>query len=109
MAILATVWTMGPQYLSLPLWASWYLVGAYVCIPIIGFYCSLLTTNVLIGWLLALLFGEFLPYAITQAFRFDIGRRNVPFVFFIIQTLFAGIAAILLCDNLIKRRFLLRR
>lgn len=109
MAILVTVWTMGPQFLSLPLWAAWYLVGAYFCIPVIGFYCSLLTSNVIISWLLTLLFSQFIPYALTEAFRFDIGRRNVPFGFFAIQAVFALIAGILLYDNLIKRRFVLKR
>jgi ABC-type transport system involved in multi-copper enzyme maturation permease subunit len=108
-AILATVWTMGPQFLSLPLWYAWYLVGAYFCIPIIGFYCSLLTSNVLVAWLLTLLFSQFLPYAITQAFRFDIGRRNVPFAFFVIEAVFAVVAGILLYDNLVKRWFVLKR
>jgi ABC-type transport system involved in multi-copper enzyme maturation permease subunit len=107
-AILGAVWTMGPQYLSLPLWASWYLVGVYFCIPIVGFYSSLLTTNVLIAWLLTLLLGQFLPYAITQALRFDIGRRNVPFAFFLIQALIAVIAGALLYENLVNRRFVLR-
>ncbi|HEY6227841.1 MAG TPA: hypothetical protein VI282_12030 [Verrucomicrobiae bacterium] len=109
MAILATVWTMGPQILSLPLWQAWYLVGAYFCIPIIGFYCSLLTSNVLVAWLLTLLFSQFLPYAITEMFRFDIGRRNVPFAFFSIEVVFALVGGILLYDNLVKRRFVLRR
>jgi ABC-type transport system involved in multi-copper enzyme maturation permease subunit len=108
-AILATVWTMGPQFLSLPLWQAWYLAGAFFCIPIIGFYCSLLTSNVLVAWLLTLLFSQFLPYAITEMFRFDIGRRNVPFAFFVIEAVFALIAGILLYDNLVNRRFVLRR
>jgi ABC-type transport system involved in multi-copper enzyme maturation permease subunit len=109
MAILATVWTMGPRFLSLPLWFAWYLAGAYFCLPIIGFYCSLLTSNALLAWLLALAFGQYLPYAITQTFRFDIGRRNVPLSFFLIQTVVAVIAAILLHDNLVRRRFVLKR
>lgn len=108
MAILACVWTMGPQFLSLPLYFAWYLIGAYLCIPIIGFYCSMLTSNVLVAWLLTLLFGQYLPYAITQAFRFDIGRHNVPFAFFVIEAVFALFAGILLYENLVKRRFVLR-
>jgi ABC-type transport system involved in multi-copper enzyme maturation permease subunit len=108
MAILVCVWTMGPQFLSLPLRFSWYLVGAYFCIPVIGFYCSLLTRNVLVAWLLTLLFAQYLPYAITETFRFDIGRRNIPFAFFMVQNTFALLAGILLYENLIKRRFVLR-
>lgn len=108
-AILATVWTMGPQFLSLPLRYSWYLLGAYFCIPIIGFYCSLLTPNVLAAWLLTLLFAQYLPYAITQTFRFDLGRQNIPFAFFAIQATFATIAGLLLYEDLIKRRFVSRR
>ena len=107
-AILACVWIMGPEFLSLPLRYSWYLVGGYFCIPIIGFYCSLLTPNVLVGWLVTLLFGLLLPQMITQTFRFDIGRQNVPFVFFAIQATFAAIAGILLYENLVKRRFVVR-
>ena len=108
-AILACVWTMGPRFLSLPLWFAWYLVGAYLCIPIIGFYCSLLTSNVLVAWLLTLFFGQYMPYAITEAFRFNIGRQNVPIVFASIQATFALVAGILLYENLTKRRFALKR
>jgi ABC-type transport system involved in cytochrome c biogenesis permease component len=108
-AILACVWTMGPQFLSLPLFYSWYLAAGYLFTPIIGFYCSLLTSNVLVAWLLTLLFAQYIPYAVTQAFRFDIGRRNVPFSAFTIEGVFALIAGILLYENLIKRRFVVRR
>jgi ABC-type transport system involved in multi-copper enzyme maturation permease subunit len=107
-AILACVWIMGPQLLSLPLRYSFYLLGAYFCIPIIGFYCSLLTPNVLVAWLVTLLFAQGLPYAFTETFRFDIGRRNIPFAFFAIQATFATVAGILLYENLVKRRFVLR-
>jgi ABC-type transport system involved in cytochrome c biogenesis permease component len=109
MAILACVWTMGPQFLSLPLFYSWYLVGAYFCIPIIGFYCSLLTSNVFVAWLLTLAIGQYLPYTITESFRYDIGRRHLPFAFFVIQAFCALLAGILLYDNLVKRRFVLKR
>jgi len=108
-AILGCVWTMGPRFLSLPLFFAWYLAGAYFFIPIIGFYCSLLTSNVLVAWLLTLLFGQYLPYAATQAFRFDIGRANVPLACFAIQAALAAIAGILLYENLVKRRFVLRQ
>src|SRR5437016_6067502 len=100
---------MGPQLLALPIRFSWYLVGAYFCIPIIGFYCSLLTSNVLVAWLLTLFFTQYLPDAITQAYRFDIGRRNIPFAFFVIEASFALVSALLLFENLLRRRFALRR
>lgn len=100
---------MGPQWISLPWRYVYYLVGAYFCIPVIGFYCSLLTSNVLIAWLLTLFFSLLLPYAITQAFYFDIGRRNIPAAVFTIQAIIAAIATFLLYDNLKKRKFALAR
>jgi ABC-type transport system involved in multi-copper enzyme maturation permease subunit len=109
MAIMACVWCMGPQWISLPWRYLFYLVGAYFCIPVIGFYCSLLTSNVLFAWLLTLFFSLLLPYAFTQAFYFDIGRRNIPVAVFAIQTLVAGVATYLLFDNLNTRKFALNR
>jgi hypothetical protein len=109
MAILATVWAMGPQWISLPIRYLFYLAGAYFCIPVIGFYCSLLTPNVLVSWLLTLFFGLLLPYAVTQAFRWEIGRRNIPTAFFAIQLVFGLLAAGLLYENLLRRRFALQR
>ncbi len=108
-AILACVWMMGPELISLPIRFAFYLAAAYLFTPIIGFYCSMLTSNVLIAWLLAVFFSQLLPYAITQAFRFDIGRRNIPFAFFMIELALALLAGFLLFDNLAKRRFALRR
>lgn len=109
MAILACVWLMGPQWISLPYRFSFYLLGAYFCIPVIGFYCALLSSNVLISWLLTIFFALVAPYMITEAFRFDIGRRNLPAAFFIIELVFAILAGILLYENLKSRRFALRR
>lgn len=106
-AILTCVWAMGPQWISLPARYMFYLAGAYFLIPLIGFYCSMLTSNVLIAWLLSLFFGLLLPYGITQAFRFDIGRAYIPAAFFSIQFVAALIATYLLFDNLKKRKFAL--
>jgi adenylosuccinate lyase len=60
------------------------------------------------AWLLTLAVAQYFPYAITESFRYDIGRRNLPFAFFAIQAFFALIAGMLLYDNLVKRRFVLR-
>ncbi len=108
-AILTCVWCMGPQWISLPYRYLFYLAGAYFCIPVIGFYCSLLTGNVLIAWLISLFFSLLLPYAITQALYLDIGRENVPAAFFTLQFLMAGTATFLLFENLKHRRFALDR
>lgn len=109
MAILGTVWAMGPQWISLPIRFMFYLAGAYFCIPVIGFYCSMLTANVLVSWLLTLFFGLLLPYAGTEAFRWEIGRRNLPVAFFAVQLVFGVIAAGLLYENLARRRFALQK
>lgn len=106
-AILTTVWIMGPQWISLPHRYLFYLAGAYFCIPPIGFYVSLLTPNVLVGWLLTILFGLFLPYALVQSFGDGVSRSEAPAVFFSIQTFLAAGAAYLLNENLTKRRFVL--
>lgn len=106
-AILATVWIMGPQWISLPHRYLFYLAGAYLCIPPIGFYVSLLTPNVLVGWLLTILFGLFLPYALVQSFGDGVSRSEAPAVFLSIQAFLATGAAYLLHENLAKRRFVL--
>jgi hypothetical protein len=59
--------------------------------------------------MLTLFFGQYLPYAITEAFRFNIGRQNIPVVFAAIEAVLAVIAGILLYENLTKRRFALKR
>lgn len=106
-AILATVWIMGPNWISLPHRYLFYLAGAYFCVPPIGFYVSLLTSNVLVGWLLTILFALFIPYAFVQSFGDGVSRSEAPAVFFAIQTFLACGAAYLLHENLTRRRFVL--
>lgn len=104
-AILATVWIMGPQWISLPHHYLFYLAGAYFCIPPIGFYISLLTSNVLVSWLVTLFFSMLIPYAVLNAFNFS--RAEKPIVFFSVQAFLALGAFYLLHENLAKRRFAL--
>lgn len=104
-AILATVWIMGPQWISLPHRYLFYLAGAYFCIPPIGFYISLLTANVLVSWLVTLFFSMLIPYAVVNAFHFS--RSEKPAVFFCVQAFLALGAFYLLHENLARRRFAL--
>ncbi len=109
MAILATFWILSPEMLALPPRFAWYLAGAYFCIPVIGFFCSLMVGNILIAWALTVVAGLFLPYVITEQFRFEIGRYNIPFAYAAVQGVLAIVAGYFLYENLTHRRFALRR
>lgn len=108
-AILFTFWLISPDVFGMPTRYVWYLIGAYICTPMIGFYCSMLSSNVLIAWLIAITFCQLIPFAVVEQFRFEIGRDQLPFAFFLIQAVFAIIGGGLLYENLTHRRFALQQ